>query len=187
MYGTITLVDAALQCLAAMLMLIVASIHFWLSSNSRYPLSAAQGIFSQNRTVVKLTSPSIWICFTGESKVPPVEAITALDTEPDSLREAIYTPSHAEKGGKYLRDGCFRQRGRRTLVRVETWTHTIIFFLRANSLTRDDKAMTTSSMKNNALFVILATKCNYCRNCEWWYWRYAKIPPRRPNTIKTVK
>lgn len=31
MYGTITLVDAALGCLAAMLMLTGASVHFWLS------------------------------------------------------------------------------------------------------------------------------------------------------------
>lgn len=55
-----------------------------------------------------LTSPSIWICLTGESKVPPVEAITALVTEPDSLREAIYKPPHAEKGRTALGDGRFR-------------------------------------------------------------------------------
>lgn len=123
---------------------------------------------SQSRTVVKLTSPSIWICLTGESKVPPVEAITALDTEPDSLREAIYTPTHAEKGGKYLRDGCFRQRGRRTLVRVETWTNTIIFSYESEQSERGDTAMTTSSMKNNALFVIWLGSV-ISAETEWWY------------------
>lgn len=58
--------------------------------------------------MVRLTSPSIWICFTGESKEPPTEAITALGAELGSLREAIHKPTHAEKGRKYFADGRFR-------------------------------------------------------------------------------
>lgn len=38
---------------------------------------------------VRLTSPSIWICFTEVGKTPPLEAIAALGTGPDSLVEAI--------------------------------------------------------------------------------------------------
>lgn len=48
--------------------------------------------------MVTLTSPSIWICLTGESKEPPTEAIIALGAAPLSLREAILKSTHAEKG-----------------------------------------------------------------------------------------
>lgn len=47
-----------------------------------------------------LTRPSIWICLTGESNVPVVEAITAVDTGEDSLREAIWKLLQAATRGK---------------------------------------------------------------------------------------
>lgn len=50
---------------------------------------------------LRLTSPSIWICLTGESKVPPVEAIAAVVDDPGSVREDIYSKHTRVKEGLY--------------------------------------------------------------------------------------
>lgn len=80
------------------------------SSSAQIKTRTAKHLFFQQTTEVGPTIPSIWICLTGESKVPLVEAIAALDVEPDSLREAITKPTHAEKGGKDLSVARFRPR-----------------------------------------------------------------------------
>lgn len=57
--------------------------------------------------------------------MPLGEAIPALDNDPDSLREAIYEPPHAEKGGQCSTtdvSGCAR-----FPIRMETRTNTIQF------------------------------------------------------------
>lgn len=77
-------------------------------------------------SLVTLTSPSIWICLTGESRVPPddttaVAAAGAVDevdvevvdvevvAEVESLREAMTVAErHHAKRGKSVADGRFR-------------------------------------------------------------------------------
>lgn len=67
-----------------------------------------------------LTSPSIWICLTGESRVPAVEAISAVDAELDSLREDMRTSPRQTKMGKEIEDARFRYKCTGYTVRVET-------------------------------------------------------------------
>lgn len=81
-----------------------------------------QNIFFYQTTEVEPTIPSICICLTGESNVPLVEAIVALDAEPDSLREAIGKPKHAEKGGTILVTYVSGLEAFIFLSRVETWS-----------------------------------------------------------------
>ena len=64
-----------------------------------------------------LTSPSIWICLTGESRVPLVDA-TAVAAEVESFREAMTEALNHEKRRTGVMDGPFRCQSVGLVVRV---------------------------------------------------------------------
>jgi hypothetical protein len=71
----------------------------------------------QNLILCILTSPSIWICLTGESRVP-VEDTTAVAAEVESLREAMIGELNHEKRRSCVKDGNFRYQSVSLVVRV---------------------------------------------------------------------